>query len=98
MSDVESLVEKLTTATRAYDVEDEGFHGDYIDWDETTSRVVSGPIGSFKFPGRSWPTRAEARAYWQRVTGGRILKEYKSPGRWCFRIPRSGVIKSEDKQ
>jgi hypothetical protein len=58
----------------------------YQAWTAENSRVVSGPLGLHKFPGRSFPDRATARAHW--LARGVIIEEYRAPGRWMFRITR----------
>jgi len=69
---------------RIYDTDGRKF--DYRDYDERTTRVVSGPLGEHKFPGTSWPDRESARRHW--AGRARVLQEYLIPGRWAFRIAR----------
>jgi hypothetical protein len=60
---------------------------DYVDWDNTGTRVVSGPYGTAAFPGRRFPSRSAARAYWTQ-RAGKILQEWRVPGRYIFRVRR----------
>jgi hypothetical protein len=57
---------------------------DYIAWDTSNSRIVSGPYGSNNFPGVRFPDRAAARAYWS--ARAVIVEEYRAPGRWILRL------------
>ena len=66
--------------------DDDPLSREYRDWDDTTSRVVSGPLGEHRFPGTRFPDRSAARVHWRgRAT---IIEEYPIPGRWIFRIKR----------
>lgn len=63
----------------------------YPDWDETTTRVISGPLGETKFPGRrfdNWlaakrDVNARAEAW-----GKKVYAFWTVPGRWFGRIAR----------
>lgn len=66
--------------------DEEGVRIRYRDWTPETSRVVSGPLGGYSFPGRSFPDRPAAREYWL-SRASRIIEEYLIPGRWALRIP-----------
>lgn len=59
---------------------------DYRDWDPTTTKVVSGPIGpAKKYPGTRYASRAEAKRVWTQ-RAGRIIEDLSIPGRWIFRV------------
>lgn len=60
----------------------------YPIWDSSNSRVVSGPIGQAKFPGRMFPSAREAMKYWRQKA--RIVACYPTKGRWIFRIATGG--------
>lgn len=61
--------------------------GEYQDWDPATSRMISGPLGAAKFPGRRFDSWQEARAY---VTSKyQVIKFGCVPGRWLARIRRT---------
>lgn len=64
---------------------------DYQDWLPENTRVVSGPVGDFKFPGRRFGSYAEAKAYvlsrW-----GRIHQEHQVIGRYIFRVPLTRTV------
>ncbi len=60
---------------------------EYPDWNEDTTRVVSGPIGpehKSRFRGTRFPSRSLARQYWG--AKARIVDEHFIPGRFIFRI------------
>jgi hypothetical protein len=80
------LAQSVDVPVRWYD--ENGQRLRYPDWTEETTRVVSGPYGYSKFPGRWFPDRRKARRYWQ-LRVGHIYQEAIVPGRWVFRIPRS---------
>lgn len=57
----------------------------YPAWTSTETFVRSGPIGpEGKRAGRRFPTRMEARAYWEQ-RGGPILEEYRIFRGYAFR-------------
>lgn len=58
----------------------------YRDWTDATTRVVSGPCGKGRFPGRYFATREEARRYWEERS--RIYEEQIISGRWIYRVRR----------
>lgn len=82
----------------------------YPNWDETNTRVVSGPYGGpdrhedggvvepvkKPFPGKWFATYQEAKAYWTR-RAGRIVGEHLIRGRYIFRIPLGPLLPEEDK-
>ena len=71
-------------------VDEDGGRIVYQDWDSSTSRVVSGPIGpagANTIRGRRFRDRDAARSFW--AANARVIEEYQLPGRYAFRIKRS---------
>lgn len=62
---------------------------EYPDYDNSNSRIISGPIGGAKFPGyraTSWRGAKEHAG-----TVGDVVKFWTVPGRWFARIRRVNV-------
>jgi hypothetical protein len=60
---------------------------EYPDFDNTNTRIISGPIGGAKFPGYRSPTWRAAKAHAAEV--GDVVKFWTVPGRWFARIRRT---------
>lgn len=58
----------------------------YPDWNDITTRVVSGPIGAATFRGQRFTTHWAAREHW--IRRSRIYQDHTLPGRWIFRVRR----------
>lgn len=71
--------------------EDTGDDDPYPDWTEATTRVVSGPIGQTKYPGRRAENWQAARKYAREFAETHEVRLYKFwtiPGRWFARVGR----------
>jgi len=60
---------------------------DYQDYVAGETFVISGPLGTSKFPGRRFASRAAAKLHVQR-TYGRIYQWFNIPGRWAGRVKK----------
>lgn len=58
----------------------------YPDWDSRTSRVISGPLGACRYPGRRFHHWEGALRYC--TEHYRVLKFWVMSGRWMARISR----------
>jgi len=84
------FVDEILELGERHDDED-GERIEYIHWTSAETRVVSGPIRGFHYPGIVFPDRAAARAFWGERAD--IIAEYLVEGRWVFRIKRGPLRK-----
>ena len=62
---------------------------EYPDWDEKTTKIVSGPIGpAAKYPGVRFVSRKAAHEYWTK-RAGRIFQDIRvTRNRYIYRVRR----------
>jgi hypothetical protein len=60
----------------------------FPDWTPETTRVISGPLGTSKFPGTRHSSWETAQAYAHNKY--QVVRFWTSPGRWYARIKHVG--------
>lgn len=77
----------MREASEPREIDENGLPIEYQAWTPGSTRVVSGPVEKFNYPGRPFPNRAAARAFWSERAD--IVEQYMVEGRWVLRIRKA---------